>query len=55
MFANWALNPLPNNRCLIKVEANFDVVEPGDIDQLRATLVEVYDSMIRGLNVHFNR
>lgn len=54
-IANWALDPIPNNRCHIKIEANFDVMETGDIDRLRATLVAVYGSMIRGLNVHFEK
>lgn len=54
-IANWALDPLPNNRCNIQVEANFDVMEDGDMEKIRATLVAVYDSMIRGLNLHFQK
>lgn len=54
-IANWCLDPRPNDRCFMTMSANFDVVEPGNAGEIRATIEAVYKSMICGLNVHFSK
>lgn len=49
-IATWAFDALPDGRCRMHISSNFDVVEPGNGNEVRDTLKGVYELIITGID-----
>jgi hypothetical protein len=49
-LASWTLDALDGGRCRMRITADFDVSEPGNLDFSRNTFEQVYELIFKGLD-----
>lgn len=49
-MASWSLDELPDGRTQMNISSNLDVMEPGDVSEIKETMLNVYRLIFKGLN-----